>query len=70
MGLCYSVKEASLFHVLTTIEEVIPGVYFCEPSEEKKTTGLIEVRELEFKMIVNEKDIKMRYTAKSLESTI
>ena len=70
ISLCYFTKELSLYHVLTISDHVIPGTYYCTPSEEKKISGLIDLKDLEFKMIMNASEIKMRYIAKSFESNL
>jgi hypothetical protein len=33
------------------VDQVIEGTYYCEPSEEKKVSPLIDIKDFEFKMI-------------------
>jgi hypothetical protein len=49
---------------------VIPGSYYCTPSEEKKIEGLLDIKEIEFKLLMNEKELKIKNSAKSVEMNL
>jgi hypothetical protein len=70
VGICYFAQEFSLYHVLNICEQPIPGTFFCEPSEDKKVSPLVDIKELEYKMLMNDRDLKMRYIARSFESNL
>lgn len=48
----------------------LQGTYFCKPSEEKKTESILDIKEMEFKLIMNANEMKMKYSAKSFESNL
>ena len=70
VNLCYFSEEFSLLHVRTELDQVIEGIYYCEPSEEKKVSPLVDIKDLEFKLLESERELKMRFLAKSFESSL
>jgi hypothetical protein len=67
VSLCYFMRELSLYHVRTINEHVISGRFYCQPSEEKKVSGIFDIRDFEFKFLLNEKEMRMRYMARAWE---
>jgi len=68
--LCYFARECALYHVLVISDHAIPGTYFCVPSEEKKISKLLELGDLELKLISTATELKMRYVAKQFKATL
>jgi hypothetical protein len=69
VNLYYFSEEFSLLHVRTELDQVIEGIYY-EPSEEKKMSPLVNIKDLEFKLLKSNRKLKMRLVAKSFESSL